>query len=136
MAFLEKKDFDTHIYAEYLEVITEAKDTIMTAAIDSAIAEAKSYLQKYKVAEIFAATGDNRNPLLLTFVKDITIWHLINLSTAGVDYESKEKRYNAARAWLKGVMKGDISPDLPLDESEEQVGAITMNSNTKRGNHF
>lgn len=136
MSFLTKTELSTHLYGEQVDVISREDDTIVESAIDGAIAEAKGYLHNYDVAAIFATTGSNRNALLLIFVKDIAVWHLINLSNPGVNMEVRESRYKAAIAWLKGVQRGDISPDLPADETEDQPGKIIYGSNTKRVNHF
>jgi len=136
MAFLSVSELSTHLYGESGDAINRGDETIPQSAIDGAIAEAKSYLKDYDVAAIFAATGTNRNALLLIFVKDIAVWHYIQLANPGIDMELREKRYNAAISWLKGVQRGDISPDLPADETTDQPGKIIFGSNLKRGNHF
>ena len=136
MAFVTSAEINTHLYGEQVSAVDRGDNTLLTAAIDGAIAEAKSYLAAYDVSTIFAATGSNRNQLLLIFVKDIAVWHFINLSNPGIDYEARENRYKSAISWLKGVQKGDISPDLPADTSEDQPGKIIYGSNTKRENHF
>lgn len=121
-----------------IDVITDGDDTIVEAAIDGAILEAKGYLSLFDVDTIFAKTGANRNALLLTFVKDIAVWHLVVLSNYKVDLEFREKRYNRAVEWLKSVMKGDVVPDLDreTDDEGEATTAIRFGSNTKRTQHF
>ena len=42
MAFLTTSELKTHLYAENVAIITRSDDTITQAAIDAAIAEAKS----------------------------------------------------------------------------------------------
>jgi phage gp36-like protein len=137
MAFLTVTELETHIYGENSAVISRGEASIPQAAVDGAIAEAKSYLKKYDTASVFGATGSNRNALLLIFVKDIAVWHYIQLANPGIDIELREKRYNAAIAWLKGVQKGDISPDLPdADDDEHASGTIQFGSNPKKVQHF
>lgn len=136
MAFLTTTEINTHLYGEQSTAIHRGDETLLTSAIDGAIAEAKGYLSAYDATSIFAATGSNRNQLLLIFVKDIAVWHFINLANPGIDYDAREARYKSAIAWLKGVQKGDISPDLPADTDETQPGKVIFGSNTKRGNHF
>lgn len=137
MAFLTISELGTHIYGENSEVISREDNTIPQAAVDGAIAEAKSYLKKYDITAVFGATGNARNPLLLIFVKDIAVWHFIQLGNPGIDIELREKRYNAAIAWLKGVQRGDISPDLPAADDETTAsGPIQFGSNPKRNQHF
>ena len=109
----------------------------VVAAIDAATQEARGYLAAYDRDTIFAQEDSARNVLLLTFVKDIAIWHLINLCNAGTDRTLRQDRYERAISWLKGVMKGDITPDLPkLETSSDNPGIISYGSNPKRSQHF
>lgn len=135
--FLTPEELKTHLYGENVDAITRDDDTIVTASVDGAIAEAKSYLGEYDTDVIFTASGTSRNALLLIFVKDIAVWHLINLSNPGIDFDMRQKRYDSAIAWLKGVQKGNITPDLvKLAISETNPGAITYGSNPKRIQHY
>lgn len=133
--FLTQAELSTHLYAENIDVITREDYTLVTAAIDTAIQEAKGYLGTFDKDAIFAAVADARNALLLTFVKDIAAWHLINLCNAGSDMKLRQDRYERAVAWLKDVQKGNISPDLPI-ATTDPVGTITFGSNEKRNQHF
>lgn len=135
--FLTPDELNTHLYGENVDAITRDDEAITASAIDGAIAEAKSYLGDFNTAVIFAASGSSRNALLLIFVKDIAVWHLINLSNPGIDFDLRQKRYDAAIAWLKGVQKGNITPDLPkLEISETKPGPISYGSNPKRIQHY
>ena len=132
--YTNKEELKTHMNISDIDVITEADDAIVEGAIDTAIAEAKGYLGKYNIPEIFAARDVNRHPLLLTFVKDIAVWHLVVLSNYKADQELRKERYTRAISWLKGVQASNITPDLP--RSEDTPGQITFGSNPKRLNHF
>jgi phage gp36-like protein len=139
MAFLTQAELKTHLYGENIKAITRDDNTIVVAAIDAAIAEAKGYLAAFDIATIFAATSTSRNALLLTFVKDIAAWHLVVLSNAGVELQLRQDRYERAITWLKAVQKGDIAPDLPKaeDEDGEPTGnPIIYGSNEKRNQHY
>lgn len=135
MSFLTPDELGSHLYAENIEVITRGDDTLTQAAIDAAIQEAKGYLGAFDKTAIFASVEGARNALLLTFVKDIAAWHLINLCNAGSDMKLRQDRYERAVAWLKDVQKGNVTPDLPIVEGET-VGTITFGSNEKRNQHF
>ena len=135
MAFLSITELKTHLYNENVEVISRNDNTIVQAAIDAAIAEAKSYLKAYDTAAVFAATVSSRNALLLTFVKDIATWHFLVLCNAGVELELRQDRYERAIAWLKAVQKGDVAADLPTDQTTP-AGVIKFGSNPKRDQHF
>jgi hypothetical protein len=135
--FLSTEELYTHLHDETVDVISRYTEAIPIAAIDAAVAEAKSYLAAYDANAVFTAAGNDRNPLLLLFVKDMAVWHFVNLGNACVDLELREKRYNSAIGWLKAVQKGDLEPDLPpKPESENPVGAIVYGSNLKREQHF
>lgn len=137
--FLTTQELKTHLYKENVDIISRDDDTILTAAIDGAVAEAKGYLAAYDREEIFNTTGSRRNALLLIFVKDIAVWHFINLCNVGTEIELRRHRYDRAVDWLKSVQKGDVSPDLPTQEDESgapTTGIIKFGSNPKRNQHY
>jgi phage gp36-like protein len=137
MSFITNTDLLTAIYQEQLDAITREDDAIPQFGIDAAVEEMKGYLSpKYDTDKIFAKEGTGRNNLLVTFCRDIAVYHIINLSNPGVDYKSKEARYNRAVEWLKHVQSGKVNPpDLDLN-TEEEDNEILMSSNTKRTNHY
>lgn len=139
MSYLSNDEIKTHLYSDNVDVITRGDDTIVTAAVDAAVSEAKGYLSAFDRDAIFTALADARNALLLTFVKDIASWHLLNLCNAGSDMKLRQDRYDRAVEWLKAVQKGNVSPDLPAIVATDGTTAaqgITFGSNTKREQHF
>jgi phage gp36-like protein len=137
--FLENSELKTHLYSDNVDVITRGDITIVQAAIDAAISEAKGYLGAFNCEAIFTATANERNALLLTFVKDIAAWHLLNLCNAGSDLKLRQDRYERAVEWLKQVQKGNVSPDLPVaveTDGSTKTPGISFGSNLKRENHF
>lgn len=143
MAYLTLQELNTHLHDELVETITRGDYAIAESAIDAAMAEAKGYLTRFDTARIFTASGSKRNQLLLIFVKDIAVWHLINLCNAGNDLGFRQDRYERAIDWLKGVQRGDVSPDLPGREPEggkadkgDPIGPIAYGSNPKRCQHY
>lgn len=133
------EELKTHLYSENIGTISRGDETILQAAVDGAIAEVKGYLAAYDRERIFNATGTERNALLLIFLKDIAVWHFIVLCNAGTEYELREKRYDRAIAWLKGVQKGEISPDLQTateDDGDKATDTIRTGSNPKKNQHF
>ena len=110
-------------------------------AIDAALQEAYGYLGAYDRKKIFEATGSQRNALLLIFVKDIAVWHFVNLCNAGTDLQLRQDRYERAVAWLRQVQKSDIKPNLPIidedgDGKPDTAGEYIYGSNPKRNQHF
>jgi hypothetical protein len=138
--FINNDELFTHLYPETVEAVSGSDERQLLFAIKGAIAEAKGYLHKYDLQKIFDAAGDDRDPLLLILVKDMSVWHYINIANPNVDFSVREKRYNDAIAWLKGVQKGDIVPELPLPEDEngntEDTTGFRIGSNPKRSNYI
>lgn len=143
MAYITVEELHTHLHDEIVEAITRGDDTIAQSAIDAATAEARGYLTRFDTDRIFQTSGSHRNQLLLIFVKDIAVWHLINLCNAGTELELREKRYDRAVDWLKAVQRGNVSPDLPERKPEDgkpdknnPIGTIAYGSNPKRVQHY
>lgn len=143
MPYLVKADLYTHIPQAEIDAITNNTDATVTAAINAAIAEAKSYLSRFNLAELFHDT----TPLpadanLKNKVKDIACWHLVRLANPNISLELFKESYDDAVKWLTGCAKGLIDPDgwnLKTDDADTSMteGAlIGSSSNTKRNNHF
>ena len=64
-----------------------------------------------------------------------------NLCNAGTELKFRQDRYERAIDWLKAVQRGDVSPDLPDRDAEEDtgndapIGPIAYGSNPKRCQH-
>lgn len=137
--FIEISELKTHLYPEQITAISKDDETLLTAAIDGAVAEARGYLHKYDRDSVFGASGGERNALLLIFVKDIAVWHYINLANPGVDHKVRQDRYNRAITWLKSVQAGEVVPDLPeadTDDEDGTSGQVSWSANTKRENYI
>lgn len=116
--FLTVEELSTHIYGELVDAISRDDDDIPQRAIDGAIFEVKGYLGDFDRDAIFTATDDDRHPLILIYTKDIAVWHFIVLANPNIEMSLREKRYDNAIAWLKGVQSRKITPDLPLKPTE------------------
>ena len=141
MSFITIEELRTHLHQESVETISRQDETVVLAAIDAAVAEAYGYLGAYDREKIFSASGDERNALLLTFVKDIAVWHFICLSNAGVEIQLRQDRYERAISWLRAVQKSEITPNLPIAEDADNDGKpdgaqYIYGSNPKRSQHF
>ncbi len=134
--YIEPNELTTHLGVEQIEAISDGDETMLQAAIDAAIVEAKSYLKAFDTTAEFAKTGTSRNALLIIFIKDIAVWHFINTCHVNTSIELRQDRYERATSWLKAVQKGEVSPDLSELPVDEQAAIITFKSNTKRENHY
>ena len=139
--FLNSDELYTHLFPESISAISGTDERLLLAAISGAISESQGYLNHYDIAAIFAKTGDDRDALLLIWLKDIAVWHYINIARPAIDYDVRERRYNAAISWLKGVQKGDIIPPgwdrkTDPDSGEELSSPIKIGSLPKRDNYI
>jgi len=84
------------------------------------------------------AQGSERNALLLIFIKDIAVWHFVNICNVNTRMELRQDRYERAVAWLKAVQRGEVLPDLPAvinTNGEDNKLPYKVTSNNKRNNH-
>jgi len=110
MPFLTPDDFTSRAYAEKLNAISRGDITLLPTAIKEAIAEAVLYLGRFNTADLFGKTEDDRDPILLRWLKDIALWQFIGLANPGLDYEDVELRRNNAIDGLKNVQKSATPP--------------------------
>ncbi len=141
MPYLTPAEISTHLNGEVIQEIErdEVNTPKLTDAIEAAIAEVKSYLSNYDSTAIFAATGDNRNPIVLLYTKDVAVWHYIQLSNPNIEIDIRKSRYETATKWLDKVQSGKVVPDLPHKQSDldgTTQGILSWGSNPKRNNHF
>ena len=125
MSYLTAAEINTHLYNGVVDEINRADASILLTAIAAAIAEATGYLTAYDIAAIFAATGDTRNPILLLYIKDIAVWHFIQLSNPAVEMELRLKRYEQAIKFLEKVQSGKTNPSLPYPAEPAAPGDAT-----------
>jgi phage gp36-like protein len=141
MPYLTPSEINSHLYGEIVQEIERSQDQkpLLQQAINAGIAEVKGYLTQFDVAAIFAATGDDRNPIILLYTKDIAVWHYIQLANPNVELDLRKVRYETATKYLDKVQSGKVVPDLPHRESDQNGTGNTIikwGSNPKRNNHF
>ena len=119
-------DYDATIHREILDSLLRRESVMYDPQIveiceDRAVAEMRSYLNKtYDCDTIFSARGCERHPLILMFAVDIAVYHINYQHNPYKMAKIRQDRYDRAIAWLKGVMKGDITVDgaPPLSDGE------------------
>lgn len=148
MAFLTKEEINTVMYGYQVEQITEGDDTIIDSALAIAIEEVRGYLTFndkkewndgrpiYDVEAIFNATGVDRNPLILQYVKVCAKWHIVLLCNADIIYETAKEAYDRVTKMLEKIQAGEINisalPKMdPEDESLSTREPFTVISRTK-----
>ena len=135
--FITDTDYDATIHTEILGVLTRNNPTVKQTAEREAIGLASSYLNgKFDCATIFNQTGDNRNPVILMFVKDIAIYNMHSIHNPRAIPDIRVKRYDDAIEWLKSLNKDQANPVNLERSTNKYKDDIQYGSNPKRQNHF
>jgi len=116
MAFITDDDITVQIRSEIKTALMAGEPGSWDLALLFAQKEMESYLVNRSgsnVSQIFAATGAERNPLIIMYLIDIALYHLHSKTPGRVMPEIRMDRYDAAITWLKMVAKGDLNPVLP-----------------------
>lgn len=140
MEFITIEDFKTHMFGEVVEIISDNDEDLLIDAIATAMAEACGYLTRFDTDTIFEAESKEERrkyASLITWIKDISKWHFINICNMSVDLELAEKRYKIAIAELGKIQKGLVSPKgWPLAIESDAETAFLISSRPKRGNYL
>ena len=136
MALISKADLKLSILEDELDEITRGDDAIVTAAINSAQGEMRTYLyDSYDVDTIFSQTGDARNAMLVNLLADMAVYLIVASVQAGQDLEDRRARYKRAITWLKEAQDTKTYSDLPRRETTQQTH-FSFGSNSKRNNYY
>jgi hypothetical protein len=144
MPLITSADLATNIYPEIITEITRSDGTVTDRAIAAAIQEAKMYLGRYDLVQLFGTdtvAPSISDEYLKCLVKDLACWHLLRLSNAGIDYTAFRTAYLDAVAALKNIMAGQASPEGwpyvdTTSESAPPGDSISWSSNPKRNNYY
>lgn len=131
-------DFNTHLYTEIINTISRDNDNLLQEAIDAAEGQAKGYLSRFDVSNLFSQTGGDRDKTLLMYLKDIAVWHYLPVGNPSVDIEYRKQRYQDALQELMKIQSGKVTPygwKLASEETQDN-SIISVSSNRKRTTHF
>ena len=118
--FIDTEDYKVVIGDAALKVVSQSSPENIANAEAEAIEEISGYLRPvYDTAAIFAATGNDRNRLIVMYTADIVLYHLTASQPQKMGSEIRKERYERAIKWLEGVQAGKIVPDLPLSGSDD-----------------
>lgn len=136
MAYLSGNDYTLQIQDVNLQQIINSNVAIRENADLLAISEARSYLiQKYDFDAELLKTGTARDPQLLAYIIDISLFHLHSRIAPRNVPELRLTRYENAIAWLKMCAFGDVTPKLtPI--SPAQGNRIRYGGNSKNINQY
>ena len=107
--FVELTDYDASIHRDILDALVREDETVIEVCEDRAIAEMRCYLGKrYDCNKIFAATGENRNQLVLMMVIDMAVYHIFCIHNPQKLSQVRKDRYERAVEWMKAVADEDM----------------------------
>lgn len=113
--FISDEDYRVVIGEQALRVISQVSGDNRSNAEAEAVEEIASYLRpKYDTRAIFAASGSERNKIVVMYTCDIALYHMAASAPQKMGLEIRKERYERAVRWLEGVQSGKILPDLPL----------------------
>lgn len=131
--FLDKKELRSVAPLAIIDKITAEDDSIIDIIIEESIAVMISLLSRYYDTEaIFSEKVvtdddgniiDNRNKMVVKYLKDIAIYEIYNRCTREQN-EVAEARYNIAMEWLTKLNSGELQDKSlpPLSDGEEDDG--------------
>jgi len=144
--YLLKGDLYIMLYEEIIETITRGDDDVVNRAIRTGISEAKTYLSRFDLLQLFGndvdvdPTIDDEN--LKSKVVDLVCWQLIKLCNPNIDLKLFRTNYEDAISFFDGVKKSKEAPDgwpYKIDDPDTpfpEGNIINATFNTKRTNHW
>lgn len=118
--FIEIQELKSVLYDYQLQQIIENDTDIAAMAIEAAVEEVRSYLDvRYDCDKIFAATGTDRNALIVEMLKNIALYNIVRLANVDIIYEKARERYDRAVEYFDRVASGKLALRLPLKEDEQ-----------------
>ena len=130
MAFLLKADYYTQIRQLRLEQMTESIEAVFLQVSGEAVAVVRNYLYTlYNTELIFAATGDNRDPLVLLHCKHVAIYILHQRLPMSMIPDNVKDNYRNTLDFLDQVARGKIGIDLPRRQSDTDGDGVLDTDN-------
>lgn len=132
---ITEEDYKIIIGDAALKVVTQTDPMVRENAEMVAQQEIAAYLRpKYDTEAIFAAETMHRDAIIVTYVCDIALYHMIAAMPQKMGSEIRKERYERAIKWLEGVQAGKIIPDLPIKTDQRgypENQGITFSSQPK-----
>lgn len=141
--FITVDDYDATIHREILDsLLREEAGSSATIEVceNRAIATVRSLIgNRYDCDAIFAATGDQRNVIILKVCIDIAVYEIFCQHNPYKMSKIREDRYKDAMTFLREVRDFDASIDgAPLlpEETQADNSRWQIESDSLRATHF
>jgi phage gp36-like protein len=115
MDFLTSDDYGAQIRQEQLDIVLSnaPADALHRAELFAQELIESHLRNRYDVAAVFGATGEERSHLIITYMVDIALYTVHSRHGRVAMPEKRLDRYDQAVAWLKAAAAGKISASLP-----------------------
>ena len=141
--FINTSDYDATIHREILDsLLREEAGSSATVEVceNRAIATVRSLIgNRYDCDAIFAATGDQRNVIILKVCLDIAVYEIFCQHNPYKMSQIRKDRYDDAMTFLREVRDFDASIDgAPLlpEETQADNSRWQIESDCLRATHF
>lgn len=141
--FIQITDYDATIHREILDsLLREEAGSSATVKVceNRAIATVRSLIgNRYDCDAIFAATGDQRNVIILKVCIDIAVYEIFCQHNPYKMSQIRKDRYDDAMTFLREVRDFDASIDgAPLlpEETQADNSRWQIESDSLRATHF
>ena len=141
--FIQITDYDATIHREILDsLLREEAGSSATVEVceNRAIATVRSLIgNRYDCDAIFAATGDQRNVIILKVCVDISVYEIFCQHNPYKMSQIRKDRYDDAMTFLREVRDFDTSIDgAPLlpEETQADNSRWQIESDCLRATHF
>ena len=118
MVWLSDADIKAQCTPPDLAVLSQSDESTKTAVEKRAIGFFRGFLKRYDVDAVF--TGTEHDAALEMFLIDYFIYILYSTQPDRLIPDMRVRRRDEVIDWLKGVQKGEIIPDLPLINSDDE----------------
>lgn len=123
MAYLTETDYKGLTDPHSLDVFQQFEPEVRQRAENDAQEEIAGYLRgSYNVEQVFAQTGNQRNPKITSLMVDIVLYNLATWLPGKMGLDIRIERYEKAIDLLDKAAKGKILLDLPRRENDNNPG--------------
>lgn len=135
--YCDPQELNSVLYEELQEAITRGDTELVVTHINDAMAYVQAKLsQKYNMVEEFAKRGNQRNSLIVKYVKDIAVYFCYDLTETMPT--KRMKAYDDAVKFLDDAKQGNIViaglSAAPVEPLTNHSGVTAYGGNKKRKN--
>ncbi|MDR2131008.1 MAG: DUF1320 domain-containing protein [Odoribacteraceae bacterium] len=117
--FITPDDYKAVCDDDELDILTRDDPDTRRKAERVAMEEVASYLRpRHDMDKAYAATGDDRNAMLVQVTVNIALYYLAHWLPSALALEGRQELYDRSIDWLAKASKGATMPGLPTYAGE------------------